>query len=1058
MKPLKLEMEAFGSYGKLAVVDFTKPSQNLFLISGDTGSGKTTIFDAMVFALYGESSSIRDKKEGIMLQSQFAEPTATPRVKFTFAGNAQKEEEVYVITRIPKHLRKAKRSGENIRSMVESKGEVELLLPDGSTYKERDIQDKIESIVGLSKNQFMQVAMIAQGEFMELLRADSKTKVEIFRKLFDTGLYRQIAEELRSRWDKTQKDLAKWKAESSAGIHFVGVPEEYPEKEAYESIRDNCLESLSFLEEYLEQLHNMETWEKKQFKAADTEKRKWEKAVKKTEQEVSQGEILQKAFCQLREAREQEKQYLAQKEEWEETERLVRILGQVYEAAPFYQMLEDVQSRFSENESALKTHIEELPSWEKQVKELQEKSEKEKPKWEKSMEEYHIAKEGYEKSLKALEEKEQSQKKYSELEQESLVCRKDYQQLQKRLEEKEKEHQDWKSKAETDENAAVILEQAEQSWKESQKKEKDVQRILDYYSQWKKGVIELEEQKKIYENSVKEMDKANEVYLRMEKSFLDNQAGILAEKLEDGKECPVCGSVHHPNPFVLKESTFSTQEDVTEARKTAEKARENCHQESMRSKEKALSTEQLAFQMKQLGEDIFGTWITEEDPENFIQEGREKIQEQSAVCWQAYEEAKEKRNRQIEAKEKQKALEIELEQLRQKQQEKLQQKNQYETQLASLLSVLKEQEKQLVYKSRKEADEIFGELKQGYLQEKKLYEKLEEERNSTQEIYQKKSSQIQQEKKLSQKIQKEKEEKEERLKKELEERNLEGNQLQQYLAEYTEVEYKQKKQQLEQYQQVLLRCRETILAAEKLVKGKAEPDMEGLRSKLESNQEQLTVFEKQREEIQGYLRSLEQGKKQLEEIQKNHGETYKVSLRLRRLYEITSGNVKGQNKMDLETYVQRYYLKQILVATNRRFTALTAGQYEMQMKEIGKAGRQSNEGLDFVVHSLVTDSYRDIRTLSGGESFMAALSLALGIADSIQNSNSSIHLDMMFIDEGFGSLDEHSRNTAVRILKELAGGKRMIGIISHVTELKDTIDDRLVVTKDKEGSRVKWMQ
>ena len=177
---------------------------------------------------------------------------------------------------------------------------------------------------------------------------------------------------------------------------------------------------------------------------------------------------------------------------------------------------------------------------------------------------------------------------------------------------------------------------------------------------------------------------------------------------------------------------------------------------------------------------------------------------------------------------------------------------------------------------------------------------------------------------------------------------------------------------------------------------------------------------------------------------------------LERLYQVASGQVKGQNKMDLETYVQRYYLQQVLYRANVRFVKMSAGQYELCLKKIEESGNARNEGLDFMVHSFVTDSYREVKTLSGGESFMAALSLALGMADQIQSSSSAIHLDMMFIDEGFGSLDETSRNQAIRILQELAGKERLIGIISHVTELKTFIDDRLIVQKNRSGSSAHW--
>lgn len=177
--------------------------------------------------------------------------------------------------------------------------------------------------------------------------------------------------------------------------------------------------------------------------------------------------------------------------------------------------------------------------------------------------------------------------------------------------------------------------------------------------------------------------------------------------------------------------------------------------------------------------------------------------------------------------------------------------------------------------------------------------------------------------------------------------------------------------------------------------------------------------------------------------------------RLDDLYSLLSGNVTG-GRMDIETYVQRYYLEQILYAANRRFQEMSAGQFELRMCSQEQAGAGKNRGLDLMVYSAVTGKEREVRTLSGGESFMAALSLALGMADLIQAGAASVNLDMMFIDEGFGSLDDHSREKAVRVLQEMAGGSKLIGIISHVTELKQEIENQLIVTKDKDGSHAVW--
>ncbi len=174
------------------------------------------------------------------------------------------------------------------------------------------------------------------------------------------------------------------------------------------------------------------------------------------------------------------------------------------------------------------------------------------------------------------------------------------------------------------------------------------------------------------------------------------------------------------------------------------------------------------------------------------------------------------------------------------------------------------------------------------------------------------------------------------------------------------------------------------------------------------------------------------------------------------MYGRLAGKVSG-GKMDLETFAQRYYLQQILIAANARFQKMSGGQFELCMVDQEEASKGNiNTGLDLNVYSTVTETERNVQTLSGGESFMAALSLALGMADQIRSSSAAVNLDIMFIDEGFGSLDEESRNQAVRVLQDMAGGEKLVGIISHVTELKQQIDDQLIVTKDDKGSHTRW--
>ena len=241
---------------------------------------------------------------------------------------------------------------------------------------------------------------------------------------------------------------------------------------------------------------------------------------------------------------------------------------------------------------------------------------------------------------------------------------------------------------------------------------------------------------------------------------------------------------------------------------------------------------------------------------------------------------------------------------------------------------------------------------------------------------------------------------------------------------------------------------ETIGDAQKPDLAKIKAEKEAAETAYQSAEKRYSQLKSDYKDNQEILTALSARMEKRKAVVEEHA-------RIDALYRMTSGNVSG-SRMDLETFVQRYYLERILYAANRRFQEMSAGQFELRMYDLKKAGEGKNRGLDLMVYSTVTGKEREVRTLSGGESFMAALSLALGMADQIKQSSAAINLDMMFIDEGFGSLDEHSRNQAVRVLQEMAEGSRLIGIISHVSELKQEIEDQLIVTKDENGSHVKW--
>ena len=243
--------------------------------------------------------------------------------------------------------------------------------------------------------------------------------------------------------------------------------------------------------------------------------------------------------------------------------------------------------------------------------------------------------------------------------------------------------------------------------------------------------------------------------------------------------------------------------------------------------------------------------------------------------------------------------------------------------------------------------------------------------------------------------------------------------------------------------------------AETAIRGRQRPELGKLEQAKAGAEEKMASAQEAFEETKEYYKANMDVYLALRPVMEERGRIMEEHRRLDDLYNLLAGNVSG-SRMDIETFVQRHYLERILHAANRRFQEMSAGQFELRMCDLDRAGIGKNRGLDLMVYSTVTGKEREVRTLSGGESFMAALALALGMADQIQESAASVNLDVMFIDEGFGSLDEHSRDKAVRVLQDMAGGSKMIGIISHVTELKQEIEDQLIVRKDEEGSHVRW--
>ena len=1068
MRPLKLKMQAFGSYGRETVIDFTKPEQNLFLITGDTGAGKTTIFDAIVFALYGEASSTSNKKEGVVLQSQYAELNIEPYVEMEFMEG----EERYTVRRVPRHLKTVTRGAAKGKGTREITGSVTLFMPDGTEYPSKETNAKLQEITGLTKSQFMQVAMIAQGEFMELLRAKSDDKKKIFRKLFNTEMYEQIVNELGNRKRNMEREIAviRTRCQSeTARIKFFGdkAEEKNPGDDEI-SLCEKRLEELKkrvsdgeivvmpelteVLERYLVILDNQLKKAQKLYEdAAEIRDKKRDIYI--------EAQQLQSLFIQRKQTEEELEEYRKQSFEMENKEKLAGSVSDAWEIKTFYDFWKAGQEDAERVRTAFETQTERLPGLMEEEEGMIQEEQKKQKELETVQEEYTRTLEKAEKAIQLFGQIKETKKKM-DMRKELLEKARIKEEADKKafevLENREKALRDRSEQlADAGEKLAVCQSQM----KEINGMTADLKALSSIYKEQKTYEKKIEELKEKYKEARASYEKKHGEYEKKRQNFLDAQAGFLASELMEGMPCPVCGSTEHPRPCVMKkEHSEFTREGMDLLEKETEKLR--AEQENLSAEVK--SNTDLRDVKKQDFDESFNRLKNrmreniQALPEEFspgqgqelIRQWMKEVQENGIKYQRDWEELQSVQKQMKDLEEEKpavrKQMEISAEQVREA--GIAYESAKAEFQSYSFSSDFESEE--AAKKAEAEAARKKERFTEDYNTARAAREKAGTERSNTETLIKKYRAELPAA------------EAEEEKRKKNYESMAEGKEMaESQWKSLTDIYEKQMTEQLRKEVQVF---REGKKAAE----GKAQsltaaignrkpPVMADIQKETEDAEHRLKSAESLRDQIRSVYKDNKEADHILSPMLQERQKLVEEHGRIDHLYRLVSGNVSG-SRMDLETYVQRYYLEKILYAANRRFRDMSAGQFELRMYNLEKAGEGKNRGLDLMVYSAVTGKEREVRTLSGGESFMAALALALGMADQIQESSAAINLDMMFIDEGFGSLDEHSRNQAVKVLLEMAEGSKLIGIISHVTELKQEIEDQLIVIKDESGSHVKW--
>lgn len=903
MRPLLLKMSAFGPYIYEEIDMNTLGDQGIYLITGDTGAGKTTIFDAITYALYGKASG--EIRETNMFRCEYADAKTPTYVElvFEYAGRE------YCVRRNPEYKRNALKGTGKTKQVAGA----ELRMPDGKVItKIKDVTFAIEEIMGITCEQFTQISMIAQGEFLKLLHASTEERLTIFRKVFQTANFQKLqfrlkddAAHLQKEYDRLQRGIEQYIngiiCEGELKGFINEVIEDIKKINADDKIRENQLFEL------------LELNQKKYLQIDTLFNRGEDREKKRVELLKVQDEYAGKIFM----LDALKNNYNEERDKEEDREELTCIINSLEQNLAKFDKVECLKID-------LEKSIEEVKNEEEILCFLKED----------------------------IENKEQliidAQKEIVNLQEEKL----------------QKIHVENRIKACLNES-------------------KEIKRLLNiFYDVENKTKMNQKLQNKYLEISRLAKDLQEQYYEKNQK-YLDEQAGVLARNLQKGEPCPVCGSTHHES-LAMYRGDAPSKEALEEARKASVEAAEGAREQSEKLAVARSAIENLE---KLLLNDV------EKYVEDAVEIGTRSLDELKELILE-----KEKKVEQEQTK-----LEREYDTLK-RQVEKL---SLLEKTLPNMQHKVEEHREifneQKINKAKNEVS--ISHLKNKIKEEKELLSNNSKE-ETTRELTKCKSSL-------------------DEMKQRLEETQKK------YRNQQSEVDkLKGRKETLSKYIDEI-----EIVNLDELRNKKIELEVEKVRiqtlcteisSKLRSNQTNLkNIIDKSVE-----LQIVEEKYQWMKELS-----------------DTANGNLSKKEKIMLETFVQMQYFDRIIRRANIRFLKMTGDQYELKRRvDVGTTA--GKKGLDLNVIDYYNGSERSVKTLSGGESFKASLALALGLSDEIQSVAGGIKLDTMFVDEGFGSLDEDSLNQAIQILIGLADGERLVGIISHVDELKERIDKQLVIKKN----------
>lgn len=916
MKPLELTISAFGPYAGEEHIDFSKVGRDgLYLITGDTGAGKTTVFDALIFALYGTASG--NVRSSSMFRSKYASPESKTFVelKFEYGGK------VYTIKRNPPYARKALRRTKSENALIEEPAGAELTLPDGKTVSGvSGVNKAINSIIGLDRDHFAQVAMLSQGDFLRLLFAPTKDKIDIFRSLFGTEKYQRL-----------QKRIADDMSAAANSLKLIGV------KNGQYIAALSCAENSNFSEE----LGKLKA-EPLLF-GSDEINTLADKIIDEDKSALSETE---KLSAELLTASEKLAAKIERSNIRLDAEKKLNEVNTKTEASEL--LMPKLKERFS----AAETEYGKADGLAEQITRERERLSD----YAQLSLEQNIAKE-----------------KNKLAEQTSAKCEK----AKKSAFTAENNINEYAAELETIKTAAEDQARLEAAASEKNRIMSELKAFAFEVRDYMDVCAKLENAQAEYLTAAKAANDDISAFNTLERAFLDSQAGVLAQKLAVGEPCPVCGSTEHPRPAKLHAANVS-EDKLKAARLRAENSRENASQKSRIAGELSGRENALRKAVSAKSEGYFGE-IPLDGIKDRIKQDFEREKTELAKIMQDIALAEEKKKRCAELA---------------KLTGKAQAEQKSFTRLASELSAQAASLSAQAQAAEAAAEKLVSTLEfSGEDEAKKHLAELEKTKSKICS------------------------------------------------------EYESAKSELEKTSADIVSLRAAASAYASQLKGLPFEDAEKLAEEKASLENKRRELDSQRLKLSSRT---EANTTALKNLSDGFGEQEKAEKRyrmLRSLCDTAGGTLNGKEKITLETYIQTAYLKRITDRANVRFMEMTDGRYEL-VRSTNAESLSGKSGLELDVIDHYNGSVRSVKSLSGGESFEAALSLALGLSDEICSNSGGIQLQSMFVDEGFGTLDEAALTQAVDTLCKLSQSGRTVGIISHVAELKERIDSKVIVTKD----------